>query len=82
MSKIAKVKRAGGMAQMIEHLPSQFEDLSSNPGTAKTNKQTNKLLQQKDCRLGLTEARKYEIQGGCWTFETLLVGITLTKLHS
>jgi hypothetical protein len=41
------VKRAGGMAQVIEHLPSKCEDLNSNPSTAKNKKRKEKgyLLQ-------------------------------------
>jgi hypothetical protein len=38
--KTANVKRSGGMTQVIEHLPSNRETLSSNSGT--TSKQTNK----------------------------------------
>jgi hypothetical protein len=32
--KITKAKRAGGMAQMVEHLPSKSEALNSNPSSA------------------------------------------------
>jgi hypothetical protein len=35
VSKITKAKRVGGMAKVIEHLPSKWEALRSNPGTAK-----------------------------------------------
>jgi hypothetical protein len=34
-SKRTRVKRAGGMAQGIEHLPSEYKALSSNPKTKK-----------------------------------------------
>jgi hypothetical protein len=30
---MTKAKRAGGMAQVIEHLPSKLKALSSNPNT-------------------------------------------------
>jgi hypothetical protein len=40
ISKIPRVKRAGVMAQAVEHLPSKCDVLSSSP--SKTNKQTNK----------------------------------------
>jgi hypothetical protein len=36
--------RAGNMAQAIECLPSKHETPSSNPSTAKTNKQTKNSL--------------------------------------
>jgi hypothetical protein len=35
VSKITKAKRVGGMAKVVEHLPSKWEALRSNPGTAK-----------------------------------------------
>jgi hypothetical protein len=35
ISKITKVKRAGGMAQMVESLPSKCMALSSNTSTVK-----------------------------------------------
>jgi hypothetical protein len=34
-SKITKAKRAGGMAQVIEYLPSKHKTLNSNPSTQK-----------------------------------------------
>jgi hypothetical protein len=39
--KITKAKRAGGMAQTIDHQPSKCKALSSNPSTAK-----NKIKQK------------------------------------
>jgi hypothetical protein len=35
ISKITRTKRIGGMARVIEHLPSKCEALSSNPSMAK-----------------------------------------------
>jgi hypothetical protein len=41
--KKTKAKRAGGVTQVVTHLPSKHEALSSNPNTAKQNKkQANK----------------------------------------
>jgi hypothetical protein len=37
--KVARVKRAGSVDQAVEHLPSKYEALSSNPNTANKNKQ-------------------------------------------
>jgi hypothetical protein len=42
IKKQTKAKWAGGMAQMIEHLPSNCEVPSSNPSTAKNK---NKSLE-------------------------------------
>jgi hypothetical protein len=36
--KITKVKRARGMAQVVEHLPSKLKVLSSNPSSVKKKK--------------------------------------------
>jgi hypothetical protein len=36
--KITKVKRAEGVAQVVEHLPSKSKGLSSNPSTIKKKK--------------------------------------------
>jgi hypothetical protein len=38
ISKIFKTKRAGGMVQVAECLPSKCEAVSSNPSTAKKKK--------------------------------------------
>jgi hypothetical protein len=38
-------KRAGGMAQAIEHLPGKHKALNSNPSTAKKKKTRGKTLQ-------------------------------------
>jgi hypothetical protein len=38
-TKQTKSKRAGSMAQVVEHLPSKLEATSSNPNTAKTTVQ-------------------------------------------
>jgi hypothetical protein len=38
ISKITNTKRAGGVAQVVEHLPSKFEALSSNPNYRKKKK--------------------------------------------
>jgi hypothetical protein len=38
-SKITKAKRAGGMAQVVEHLHSKCKALSSNPSITKTQKE-------------------------------------------
>jgi hypothetical protein len=38
------VKRAGGMAQAVEHLPSKCKTLNSNPGT------TEKMVKTVGCR--------------------------------
>jgi hypothetical protein len=35
ISKVTKAKRAGGMAQAVESLPSKLKPLSSNPSSAK-----------------------------------------------
>jgi hypothetical protein len=35
--KITKSERAGGMAQVVDHLPSQPEAMSSNPSTTNRN---------------------------------------------
>jgi hypothetical protein len=40
ISKITKTKRAGGMIQVIEHVPSKHKALNSNPST--TNKKERK----------------------------------------
>jgi hypothetical protein len=36
------MKRAGGMTQVIEHLPSKYKALTSNPSTARTKQNKNK----------------------------------------
>jgi hypothetical protein len=36
ISKIPNTKRAGGMDEVVEHLPSKHEALSSDPSIAKT----------------------------------------------
>jgi hypothetical protein len=36
IQKITKAKRAGDLAQALEHLPSKCQTLSSNPSTANT----------------------------------------------
>jgi hypothetical protein len=38
ISKITRVKRAGGIAEAVESLPSKWESLSSNSRTAKKQK--------------------------------------------
>jgi hypothetical protein len=38
LKKKPKSKRTGGVAQVVEHLPSKCKSLSSNPTTAKINK--------------------------------------------
>jgi hypothetical protein len=43
ISKINKAKRAGGMAQVVESLPSKFRAMSSNPSTTKKKKRINDL---------------------------------------
>jgi hypothetical protein len=35
--KVSKAKRAGGVVQVIEHMPTSTRALSSIPGTAKKN---------------------------------------------
>jgi hypothetical protein len=49
-SKLNKNK-AGGVAQVVENLPSKLKALSLKPSTAKTQKQksTKKLLKQTEC---------------------------------
>jgi hypothetical protein len=42
--KISNAKRAGGMAQEVEHLPSKCKALSSNPSTAKNKKLINVIF--------------------------------------
>jgi hypothetical protein len=37
-SKLTRAKRARGMDQVVEHLPSKHEALSSNPSTIKNKK--------------------------------------------
>jgi hypothetical protein len=36
------MKRAGGIAQVIEHLPSKYKALTSNPSTSRTKQNKNK----------------------------------------
>jgi hypothetical protein len=36
ISKITRAKKAGGVAQAVEHLPSKCKTLSSKPSIAKT----------------------------------------------
>jgi hypothetical protein len=43
--KITRAKRPGGMAQVVKHLPSKHEALSSNPNTAKKKKRKEKEKQ-------------------------------------
>jgi hypothetical protein len=43
ISKVAKAKKVGGVAQVVEHLPSQLKALSSTTNTIKT-KQNKKML--------------------------------------
>jgi hypothetical protein len=38
-------KRAGGVAQVIQHLPSKYEALNSNPSTMKKKKKRKKEMQ-------------------------------------
>jgi hypothetical protein len=38
ISKIIRAKWAGGMSQVVEHLPTKCEALSSNPNTTKKKK--------------------------------------------
>jgi hypothetical protein len=38
--KITKAKRAGGMTQVVEHLPSKHKAPSSNPSTTKRKRQS------------------------------------------
>jgi hypothetical protein len=38
ISKLTKVKRVGGVAQVVEHLPSKCAAQSSNPNTARGKK--------------------------------------------
>jgi hypothetical protein len=40
ITKVTRVKRAGGVAQAVEHFPSKHKALSTNPSNTKTNKQT------------------------------------------
>jgi hypothetical protein len=40
--KISKAKRAGGEAQVVEHLPIKFKILSSTTNTTKKKKKDNK----------------------------------------
>jgi hypothetical protein len=40
VQKTTKTKRAGGVAQMVEHLPSNRVPLSLNPSTVKTKQKT------------------------------------------
>jgi hypothetical protein len=40
--KISNTKKIGRMYQVIEHLPSKHEALSSNPSTTKKKKKTTK----------------------------------------
>jgi hypothetical protein len=44
-------KRAGGMAQLAEHLPSKIKALSSKPSTAKTNKKKTPHCDTSTCSL-------------------------------
>jgi hypothetical protein len=41
--KITKAKRPGGVAQVVQHLPSKYKALSLNPSTGE-NKQTKKTV--------------------------------------
>jgi hypothetical protein len=47
VSKIT-AKRAGGMVQVVEFMPSKCNALDSNPNTIK-NKQTNKYIRPEPC---------------------------------
>jgi hypothetical protein len=44
--KITKAKRAGGVAQAVEHLPSKCKVWSSNPGTIKKKKEREREMKQ------------------------------------
>jgi hypothetical protein len=44
ISKITRANRAGGVAQVEEHLPSKSEALSSNTSTAKNKKELNPII--------------------------------------
>jgi hypothetical protein len=53
IQKIMKVKRAGGSAQVVEHLPGKLKALSSNPTNTKKNERPCRNmrngLQKKQC---------------------------------
>jgi hypothetical protein len=58
--------RAGGVAEVVEHLPSKCEALNSNPSTAK-NKQTNKQKPTMRCHftsLGWLYSERQKIHVG------------------
>jgi hypothetical protein len=48
MSKITRAKKDGGMAQVVEHLPSKCTNLSSNPSTKERKKESKILIWLKD----------------------------------
>jgi hypothetical protein len=41
---ISRAKRAGGLGQVVEHLPDKHEALNSNPSTAKRKENLRPLL--------------------------------------
>jgi hypothetical protein len=43
ISKITKARRAGGVAQAVEHLPNKHKALSANPSINKKRKSPNEL---------------------------------------
>jgi hypothetical protein len=47
ISKITRVKRAGGLAKAVEHLLSKCKVLSSKPCTTKNKNKTGTVAQQK-----------------------------------
>jgi dihydroxyacid dehydratase/phosphogluconate dehydratase len=59
MSKITRVKRAGGVTQVIEYLPSKNKILSSNPSTTQKKK---KLCHLQENAASQTQKHKHHMQ--------------------
>jgi hypothetical protein len=59
--KITKVKRARGVAQVVEYLPSKFEALSSNPNTAKKTKLAKQILLTAYYNKGIIIIKQYNL---------------------
>jgi hypothetical protein len=64
ISKIIRVKRAGHMAQVVEHLPSKCEDLSSIPALPDKKEKEGR----KEGREGGKGGRKERCQKGGVTY--------------
>jgi hypothetical protein len=50
LKKISKEKKTGGMAQVVEHMPSKCKPLSSIPSTTKRKKENNLIRGSREIR--------------------------------